>query len=200
MENNSYPGKFIVFEGLDGSGQTTQTKLLAEFLKSKNQKVLTTKEPTLDSAAGKTIREVLDEKKVISPKELQELYAEDRREHLNKVVIPALKKGEIVISDRYCFSSFAFGSLGVPLDYLFKINDKFLMPDLVFFMDTKPETCILRIEKRGKNKTLFEKKEKLEKVYKIYKEIFNKFKNVIMIDGEKNIEEIHQKIANELKI
>ncbi|OGG42821.1 dTMP kinase [Candidatus Jorgensenbacteria bacterium RIFCSPLOWO2_12_FULL_42_11] len=194
MRKNPYPGKFIVFEGLDGSGQSTQVKLLAEFLKRKKHQVLTTKEPTLDSTAGKLIRKVLDKKKKIPPQKLQELYARDRQEHLKKVIIPALKKGKTVISDRYFFSSFAYGGLDVPFSYLLKINDKFLLPDLVFFINTKPETCILRIDKRGKKNTFFECKDKLEKVYWKYKKILKKFKNVVVINGEISISRIHQEI------
>ncbi len=198
MFKNPYKGKFIAFEGLDGSGQSTQVKLLAEFLENKGFPVLTTKEPTLDSAAGRLIRKVLDGKKKIPPKKFQELYAKDREKHLNKVIIPSLKKGKIVISDRYFFSFFAYGKLEVPLNYLLKINDKFLMPDLVFFMDTKPETSVLRIEKRGKKKTLFEHKEKLKKVYQNFKKIIKKFKNVIIIDGEKSIKEVHRQISKKI--
>lgn len=194
MLDNPYKGKFIVFEGLDGSGQTTQVKLLAEFLRKKNLEVLITKEPTLDSKAGKLIRAVLDKKEKIPPKKLQELYAQDRKEHLNKVIIPNLKKGKIVISDRYFFSSFAYGSLAVPLNFLLKINDKFLMPDITFFINTKSKTSFLRVKRRGKKQTFFEEENKLKKVYQNYKKIFKKFKNVIFIDGEKSILKVHQEI------
>jgi len=200
MINNPYKGKFIVFEGLDGSGKSVQTKLLTDFLENKGLPVLTTKEPTLDSESGEIIREVLDEKKIISPKKLQDLYAKDRREHLNKVIIPALEEGKIVICDRYCFSSFAFGGLAVDLDYLLKINDEFLMPDAVFFINTRPETCVLWMERRGKKKTLFEKKEKLEKVYQNYQKVFKRFKDVIIIDGEKTIDEVHNQVVEKLKL
>ena len=207
MKKNPYPGKFIVFEGLDGSGQSTQAKLLAEFLKNlpagrqgKKRQVLTTKEPTLDSAAGRIIRKVLDKKKKISPKKLQELYAQDRKVHLNGLIIPNLKIGKIVISDRYYFSSFAYGSIETPLSCLLKLNNEFLMPDLIFFLDVKPETCLSRIKKRNREQTLFEEKFKLQKVYQNYKKILKKFKNVIIIDGEKNVKEVHRRIIKNLKL
>ena len=117
MQKNSYPGKFIVFEGLDGSGQSTQAALLRDFLIKNGQEVVLTKEPTKDSLAGQKIREVLNKNTEVSPMYLQGLFAEDRKEHLDKVIVPALKNGMIVISDRYFFSSFAFGSSpGVSLD------------------------------------------------------------------------------------
>jgi dTMP kinase len=194
MKKNIYPGKFIVFEGLDGSGQSTQAKLLAEFLKRKKHQVLTTKEPTLDSAAGKLIRLILDKKKKVSPQKLQELFAQDRKVHLNGLIIPNLKKGKIVISDRYCFSSFTYGSLGVPLKNLLKLNDRFLLPDLIFFLDVKPATCLTRIKKRNKDRTLFEEENKLKKVYQNYKKIIKKFKNVVVINGERSISRVHQEI------
>ncbi|MEK7624670.1 MAG: dTMP kinase [Patescibacteria group bacterium] len=200
MFDNLYKGKFIVLEGLDGSGQSTQVKLLTEFITNKGFKVLITKEPTLDSAAGRLIRKALDKKIKILPKKLQELYAQDRKEHLNKIIIPNLKKGIIIISDRYFFSSFAYGSLDVPLSYLLKINDKFLLPDFTFFLNTKPKTSFLRVKKRGEKQTLFEVENKLKKVYQNYKNIFKKFNNVIVINGEKNISKVHSEIKNNLKL
>lgn len=194
MLKNLYKGKFIVFEGLDGSGQSTQTKLLAEFLKEKGHKVLTTKEPTLDSVAGKKIRQILDEKTKEDPAKLQKLFAQDRKVHLNGLILPELKKGKIVISDRYCFSSFAFGSIAVPLNFLLKINDKFLMPDIIFFLDVKPVICLARMGKRNKDKTLFEEKNKMKKVYQNFKKILKNFKNSIIINGERNISQVHQEI------
>ena len=162
MKKNNYPGKFIVFEGLDGSGQSTEARLLKEFLETQGQKILLTKEPTKESFAGRKIEKILSEKEKISPLELQELFAKDREGHLKNAVEPALRRGESVISDRYCFSSFAYGLAdGVPLKELRRLNEDFLLPDIVFFLDAKPKVCVQRIEKRGKKETLFEKIEKL---------------------------------------
>jgi len=131
MLKNPYPGKFIVFEGLDGSGQTTQSKLLKDYLCQKGYKVVLTKEPTKTSKVAPRIQKILNQKEKVSAKKLQELFAKDRKEHLKKLVIPSLKKGKIVISDRYFFSSFAYGKAsGVPFKYLFQINKDFLIPDL----------------------------------------------------------------------
>lgn len=195
MKKNPYSGKFIVIEGLDGSGQSTQTKFLKDFLEEKGYEVILTKEPTLDSQAGKEIKRVLKKKKKISPKELQELFAKDRREHLKTLIIPALQEGKVVISDRYFFSSFAFGSSsGLDLNWLIKINNEFLLPDITFFLAVSPKICLERIKKRGIEKTLFEEREKLEKVYKNYQKIVKKFPSVKIIDGEKSVEEVFQQI------
>ena len=186
---------FIVFEGLDGSGQSTQAGLLKDFLVGKGYQVVSTKEPTLDSEAGKKIRQILNKKEKISPKKLQELFTEDRKEHLRNLIIPALKKGKTVISDRYFFSTFAYGvSDGLDLDWLIKINDKFLLPDLIFILKVRPKVCIERIEKRGNPQTFFEKEKKLAMVWQTYKILPKRFENVKVIEGEKPIKEVFSQI------
>ncbi len=193
MKKNTYLGKFIAFEGLDGSGQSTQAELLRKFLTEKGYRVVLTKEPTLDSEAGRKIRDVLDNKVKLDPGKLQELFAQDRREHLEKIIIPALEEGRFIISDRYFFSTFAFGaSDGLDLEWLIKLNDDFLLPDLTFILKVRPEVCVSRMEKRGNPRTLFEKEEKLAKVWETYKIMPARFENVEIIDGEKSIEEIFE--------
>jgi dTMP kinase len=195
MIKNRYPGKFIVIEGLDGSGQTSQASFLKNFLLENNYSVISTKEPTQDSEAGKKIKKILEESIKIEPLELQRLFAEDRKWHLENIVIPSLKQRKIVISDRYCFSSFAYGAAeGIDLDKLIGLNKDFLLPDLTFILKVEPKICIRRIEKRGEPKTLFEKEEQLAKVWKIYEKFPKMFDNVAMIDGEKSIEKVFEKI------
>ncbi len=195
MVKNTYPGKLIVFEGLDGSGQSTQTSLLRDFLIEKGFQVLTTKEPTKDSEAGKKIRQILDEKTKEDPAELQKLFAQDREEHLKNLIIPALKERKIVISDRYFFSTFAFGaSYGLNLEQLIKLNENFLLPDATFILKVSPRICIERIEKRGIVKTLFEKEEKMARVWRTYEIMPQRFENVFIIDGEKPIQEVFEEV------
>jgi len=200
MEKNPHSGKFIVVEGLDGSGQTTQANLLKDFLEEKGHEVVLTKEPTKDSVAGRRIRKILDKKFKLGPNILQQLFTEDRAEHLENVVIPALKAGIMVISDRYCFSSFAFGvASGVELKWLIHINSDFLLPDLAFILRVSPKICVERIEKRGKRRTLFEEKEKLEKVWQTYQILPNRFRNIYIINGEKPIREVFSQVKTILK-
>jgi len=195
MKKNPYKGLFIAFEGLDGSGQTTQANLLKNYFKKQGLSVVLTKEPTLDSNAGKKIKKILNKKIEVMPNHLQELFAEDRNWHQKNRVIPALKQGKVVISDRSQFSSFAFGAAsGTNLNYLFSLNDEFIMPDLVILLKTSPKTSIERIEKRGTEKTLFEKEKQLEKVWSVFEELSKQFKNIIIVDGEKSIEEIHNQV------
>jgi dTMP kinase len=189
-------GLFIVMEGLDGSGQTTQVAFLKDYLEKKGYKVVSTKEPTKDSDAGKKIREILDEKVKIDPLELQKLFIEDRKEHLNNLIIPALKEGKMVISDRYYFSTFAFGSSDdLSMDELIEMNKKFLSPDLIVILKVSPKVCVERINKRGEAVTLFEKEKKLVKVWNNFIVLPEKFSNSYIIDGERSREEIHKDIV-----
>ncbi len=199
MIKNTHPGKFITFEGLDGSGQSTQVELLEKFLNEKGLPTVKTKEPTLNSKVGKELREILDKQKEASFQKIQELFAEDRKEHLENFIIPNLEKGINVICDRYFFTAFAFGSINLDLDWLIEINDDFLMPDVAFFLDVGPKTCLRRIEERNKKKTLFENREKLKKAYQNFKEIVKKFSSLKSINGEKPIKEVFEEIKIEVK-
>lgn len=200
MKKNPYKGKFIAFEGLDGSGQTTQANLSRDYLIKEGVKVILTKEPTKDSEAGKKIRKALNKEIAVSPIRLRKLFVEDRDWHQKNIIIPNLKKGKLVITDRSQFSSFAFGTAhGVDLNYIIKLNDKFIEPDLVILLKTSPRTSLERIKKRGEDQTLFEKEKQLEKVWQVYEKLAKRFKNIIIVDGEKTIEEIHKKIRQIIK-
>lgn len=199
MIKNNLPGKFIVVEGLDGSGKSSQIDLLVDFLKKSGREVVATKEPTMESEAGRKIKQALKKEIVVEPLELQKLYVQDRKEHLENKVIPALEKGEFVISSRYAFSTFAYGhSDGLEVDLLVKMNKNFLLPDLTVIINVDPEFCVERIEGRGTPKELFEKKEKLTKVNEIYKKIPLMFENAVVINGERPIPEVFEAVKKEV--
>ncbi len=141
------------------------------------------------------IHDVLAHKKKISAHELQKLFSQDRKEHLENRVIPALKKNITVISDRYAFSSFAYGKAsGLELDWLVKLNKNFLKPDICFFLNTNPKTCMNRINMRGNKHDLFEKHKTLKKVYKNFLLLTKKFKYIKIINGEKSINQVFYEI------
>ncbi|MFQ6020885.1 MAG: dTMP kinase [Candidatus Aenigmatarchaeota archaeon] len=196
-------GKFIVFEGLDGSGLSTQAIMLRDYLVSKNKSVLLTKEQT-DAMIGGLIKSFLRKEAKTSPEGLQLLFAADRAHHLVNEIEPALKEGKIVISDRYIFSTLAFGSLDGDMEFLKYINSKFRKPDLTFIIDTPPEVCLERIAKTRFHLELFEQKEKLEHVRKTYLSLKDYFPNVFIIDGNRRKEEVFESIRkivdNKLRI
>ncbi|MBI4086174.1 MAG: dTMP kinase [Candidatus Liptonbacteria bacterium] len=199
MHKNPYLGKFIVFEGLDGSGETTQVSLFGAYVENLGSKVFITKEPTKNSEYGKEIEDILKHRKTAEGVELQKLFAKDRNEHLEKEIIPALKEGTNVISDRYFFSSFAFGSIDCDLEWLIELNDDFILPDATFVLMVKPETAVERIKKRGLETTFFEELEKLKKVIKNYESLRGRFENLFFIDGERSIEEVHKEIVEKAR-
>lgn len=199
MKSDSHPGAFIVFEGLDGSGQSTQVALLRAYLEGKGKTACATKEPTHASPAGREIADILSHKKTASPRDLQELFARDRRAHLEQVIAPALAKGDTVISDRYILSSFAFGSLDCDLDWLKAINAGFIWPDITFILRVHAEVSLERIRARGKDKEFFEEKEKLEKVAINYDNLSRAFDKCIVLDGEQSPEAVHGHVLQNLK-
>ena len=197
MIKSSYPGKFIVIEGLDGSGKSAQVELLVNFLKEQGKEVILTREPTLESEAGRQIKQALLGEVKIAPLQLQALYVQDRKEHLENKVVPALQKGVFVVSSRYAFSTFAYGaSDGLGLDVLVKMNEHFLLPDMTIIINVSPEHCMQRIEKRGEVKELFEQEQKLKRINEVYQKLPGMFENVMMINGEQPIDSVFEEVKN----
>lgn len=196
MQKNKFPGKFIVIEGLDGSGSSTQIFRIADFLKENGKKIHITKEPT-NNLIGGLIRGQLSGDWKSSPECLQLLFAADRAHHLEKEIIPLLKKGITVISDRYFFSTVAFGSAEIKdRKWLININDRFIFPDLTILIKVSPEICVKRMRESRFKVELFEERKKLEKTWKGYEKLAKEFDNIKIIDGEKSIQEISYEILN----
>jgi len=190
---------FIVFEGLDGSGQSTQAQLLKDYLeKEKNIPVVLTKEPTKESPIGSLIRQVLKKEILISSAAFQLLFCADRSEHLEKIIKPAIENGQWVISDRYFYSTMAFGSLDSDVDWLIKINENFLKPDITFLLKVSPEIFIERIDENRGKREFFEESEKLRKVWQTYEILSKRFPDIKIINGEKNVMEVADDIKENL--
>jgi len=191
---------FIVFEGLDGSGQSTQAKLLKDYLeKERNLSVVLTKEPTDKPPIGDLIRQILRKEISVSPAALQLLFCADRSEHLEQVIKPALKKNQWVISDRYFYSTVVYGSLNLDVEWLIKLNEQFLIPDVVFLLKVRPEICLQRIDENRDKREFFEESDKLKRVWQTYEILSQRFSNIKVIDGEKNIEEVFEEVKRILK-
>ncbi len=176
----SKKGIFIVIEGLDGSGKTTQAKFLAKKLE-KTYKVLLTAEPSLGKI-GTFIREdcLYEDKRL--PTEAEALiFAADRIEHMNNEVKPALDDGKLVICDRYIYSSLAYqGSSGLSLDWIKTINARALQPDFSIFIDVSPEKVIERLKRK---KSVMETLETQQRVREFYLKYVEKGE-LIRVDGD----------------
>ncbi|MFC1540609.1 dTMP kinase [Candidatus Margulisiibacteriota bacterium] len=156
---------FITFEGPEGCGKSTHSNRLKSWLEKEGHKVLLTREPG-GTQVGKHIREILlDPQSVLDETTEVYLFAADRSEHVSKIILPALKQGKIVISDRYVDSTLAYqiGGRGLPEDlvrYVNMISSKGLMPDLTILLDVSPEVGIRRAGEVGAPDRF--EKEKLE--------------------------------------
>lgn len=201
MLKNIYPGKFIVFDSLDGSGQSTQAEKLVDFLNSPERRLKfgrlgahLTKEPT-SSLIGGLIRSQLNHDWKSSPECLQLLFCADRAYHLEKEIIPLLERGIFVVCDRYLFSTIAYGSLGVKdRGWLVALNQNFLLPDLTFFLKVSAKTCVERIKNSRYEVDLFEKVKILSKVWENYERLAEEFENIYILNGERPIDEIFEDI------
>jgi dTMP kinase len=163
-------GRFWVLEGLDGAGTTTQTHRLAAFLRASGRPVLVTAEPT-DLPIGRLIRESLRSAPG-SPDRgaLPWLFAADRADHLARRVLPALARGEDVVSDRYLHSSLAYQSLERPMQEVAALNATFPSPAAVFFLRVPVDVALRRIASRGAPGEIYERAEALRRVAEAYDE------------------------------
>lgn len=202
MIKNRHPGKFIVLEGLDGAGKSTHAKLAADFLRKSEGGVLLTQEPSF-LPAGDLSRRRLAGDWDCPPESLQLLFAADRADHLAKEILPALESGVAVIADRYFLSSLAYGAVDVEMEWLAQINSRFLAPDLTIYLDVPPEVCAQRIAANGESAELFEKVEILEIVRHNYKEAMEMLKGkmkIVLLDGNRNKEEVFGDIINKINL
>lgn len=198
---------FIAFEGLDGSGKSTQIKPLADKLQAQGFNVYTTAEPTT-SRIGLMIKDIFKHKMEADHRTIAALYAADRLEHLlNKAdgILKKLEEGYTVLTDRYYFSSYAYHGTHMDMDWVIEINSlsaNLLRPDLNIFIDVPIDICMQRLN-RGRNLAeLYENEENLNNVRRKYFDAFEKLKekeNIFITDGNRRAEVIAEDIWNEVK-
>jgi dTMP kinase len=174
-------GCFIVFEGIEGSGKTSTSVNLQKFLASKGFKVKWTREPT-GSKIGLLIEDILMGQAPAAQESVPLLFAADRADHTKRMIVPWLKKGYIVVSDRYTYSSLAYQKSGMDKpfssDWLLDINKYAIQPDLIVFLDITPELGLSRIGKgqRIRDDKYFEDIEKQRRIRQTYHELLHQKK------------------------
>ena len=203
-------GKFIVFEGIDGSGKTTQINKLSKWLLDtdiipNNNQLVITREPG-GTQLGKSIRSLLlDSSREKSPDFITELllYAADRAQHVNEIIRPTLNQGDWVISDRFCGSTLAYQGYGRKLDIkLIKdleiIATQGISPDITFLLDIPIEESIKRRRNRKDDRIEKEGKEFLSNVSLGFQALSkdNKWKKISAINSK---EIILSEIQSEIK-
>jgi dTMP kinase len=183
--------RFIVFEGIDGSGKTTQARLLAERLQDKGFLVTLTSEPS-DGPIGRAIASLETRP---SPEEEARLFIEDRRDHLERVILPALGAGQTVICDRYIHSSAAYqGARGLDPKEILRRNLVFArLPDLVLLIEVPVDLAMSRIASgRVDGFSTFEEVENLRAVNAVYERMSDPV--IRRIDGSESVKQVHRRV------
>ncbi|MDO5398665.1 MAG: dTMP kinase [bacterium] len=195
---------FIALEGIDGSGKSTQLNILKEYLEKNGRRTYLTREPS-DLSIGRTIRRYLTGELKADNRVIAALFVADRLEHIldeKEGLLRKQKEGFDIISDRYYFSSYAYQSVDMPMDWIINANSvaaELLKPDIVIFIDIPPEAAMERIKAGREGTELFETKERLTETRNKYFEAFEKLKdreNVIIIDGIGTPGEVNERITN----
>lgn len=196
---------FIVFEGIDGAGTTTQAQLLTQYFNENKKTVFLTSEPS-PAPSGKFLRRCLSGEFKLQASTLLMLFAADRNEHIfgKGGILEALENFDYVISDRYLFSSLAYQGASGYFDLAKKCNEDFPLPETLFFFTIDIDRAFERVEKRACEKEIYENKLFQEKVSNMYKRVLNLYTesgmNIIMIDANKSIEEVHLQIREKIRL
>lgn len=170
-------GHLIVIEGIDGTGKTTLGQALNERLIKNGHDSIFTFEPT-DSPWGKRLRESFSHKERLPIEEEIYLFLEDRKDHINHLILPALNDGRIIVCDRYYFSTMAYqGARGIDIDKIRMENEAFApIPDIMFILELEPAIALRRIcEKRKSQPNNFEEIDYLKRVAAIFKGLHDPF-------------------------
>lgn len=200
-------GNFIAFEGIDGSGKSTQISLLTNRLNKEGIYCYTTMEPT-NSPIGSLIHQIMTGRVKADNRAIAGLFVADRLDHLlNEVdgIVSKINEGTTVITDRYYFSSYAYHSVDMPMEWVIRANEQssaILRPTITIFIDVKPDTAIERIAKNRFHQELFEKKSRLVKVRENYLkafELLQKEEKYVIIDGNQSQEKIAEIVWDTIK-
>lgn len=189
-------GLFIVFEGIDGGGKSTQIQMLSDFFEGKGYEVERHMEPT-KAVIGSLLWDYMKSKsRSFDPETEALLFAADRIEH-GKIIRDALDKGKVVISDRYKHSSLAYqGAAGANVEWMQSLNKHALVPDLVILLDIDPDMSLERVSDRAK--TVFEENEYLKKVRAEYLRYAEKGE-LVVVNASQGLEDVHKDILDHVK-
>ncbi len=203
MSDREILSNFIVLEGIDGAGTTTQLNKIAAECRKSGLRYFVTCEPT-ETDTGRLIRKVLSGTLRVNPGTLARMFVADRYEHVHGEdgIIFHLKKGELVVSDRYFFSSLAYQSVECGYDAVNELNDKFPLPEILIFLDIPVDVGDKRASTREKRE-IFENRSFQERVRRMYAKAIeahmNKGMEVITIDGTESEDSIFEKVWSRIQ-
>ena len=213
-KGNRGRGRFIVLEGIDGAGTTSQMRHVIEWLEKRGEFVHATREPT-DGPLGLLLRQILRGRLVatpglargdakpqpIDPAAVALLFAADRLDHLHNEVVPHLEAGRHVVCDRYVLSSLAYQSLETDLRFVRNINEKAIAPDLTIFLRVRAEVAMARIETTRTQKETFEQLPLQKRVAAAYDKLLESYRDgqVVILDGEEEMSMVTTRIRQALE-
>jgi len=198
MQESKRNGLFVVLEGIDGTGTTTQAERLANWLREQNRDVLLTCEPS-KGTVGQLIRDIIKP----TADDLDErvfalLFAADRIDHIEKEIQPTVSAGRDVVSDRYVMSSLAYQSVILDLDWVRNLNRFAPPPDITLLLNAPTELCVERIRAAGRGSERYEKPGYLEQIRLNYLNIASTLtaegRRIEVLDAAFGIDELHQQI------
>ena len=193
--------KFIVIEGIDGAGTTTQAKLLSEWLVSRGRRCALTSEPT-KGPVGALLRQILSGSVPTPDNDVMALlFAADRIDHLDCEVLPALEAGSDVVSDRYYHSSFTYQSLQGDLEWIRELNSRARAPDVTYILDLPAELAARRRRKERTSEELYERDSTQQKLEEAYRRLSDWMQGelILMLDGSLDIQAVHRAITADLE-
>ena len=200
----SQPGRFIVFEGLDGAGTTTQAQLLAERLRGRGRVVHLAHQPS-EGPVGLLIRQILAGRAatpqadgklgVVDERVMALLFAADRLDHLDSQIDPRLARGEDVILDRYILSSLAYQGASVSHDFIQSVNRYARKADLTLFLYVPAQVALERVKQRGAKLERYETQQQMQLIEREYNRLVGTLASVVSIDGTRPIPEVAEACA-----
>ena len=209
MNPDHSKAKFIVIEGIDGAGTTTQSHLLVDWLVASGRKSGLTAEPS-GGPVGLLLRQILSGRTIVKNDDgshrplhndvIALLFAADRIDHLDSEVLPLLGKGINVVSDRYYHSSLTYQSLSGNLSWIGSLNSRARTPDVTFLLDVPAEQAAARrhrVRSFDEIYEVFETQKKLEVAYRSLPELL-KDESIIIVDGNQEPQAVHQTIKTDL--
>lgn len=211
FRRNPYKGKYIVLEGIDGSGKTTQIERLYDYFASLGREVVKTREPRKDEGLiGELIQKILNGKTKVPSVAIQYLFSADRGMHHEELILPALKAGKVVISDRCFWSAVPYGVLDLEEDFndnsakyilvsqsILSMYHQFTAPDLTFYLDIPVGRAMDRLGKKPHEKEIYEEEKKIIKAKQGYDWLLKNFpQEFTIINGMKSVEEVTEDILS----
>jgi dTMP kinase len=214
FKRNKEPGVYIALEGTEGTGKTTQQAQLRDYFTKQGKEVVTTREPRKNvGVVGKLVQDILLGKTKVPSIAFQYLFTADRAIHHEELILPALRAGKIVISDRCFWSAIPYGVMDragkfdpksitsiLMAQSILSMYHQFTVPDYTFYLDLPLETALKRMGQDGSPKEIYEDRKQVKATINGYNWLLKEFpKEFIVVDSQKSIDEVTAEIVNKIK-